>query len=129
MLVDSAKMVEMFTLIENRHGVSDWVEALRRVLESHPDKRNLFSEYETYGNFLLSTYPDQCRCIERRWHRLSNHRVWGVDHGVVAQARRADNAFLAIESNDKVTARALLKSLEKCHSPAIKRLAVMFCRA
>lgn len=125
MFVDCSSMRAMCKRIEETHCVSHWTEALARILEKHPDRENLFSEYETYANYMLLFEPDKVAVRDLRWSRSENRGIWTLPRQQLAEARAAGLSFAAYESNDALLSRILLKSLE--NSPeAVKKLAVIF---
>jgi hypothetical protein len=125
MFVDCACMRSMCRLIEERHAVGHWTDALGEILEKHPDRANLFSEYETYANYMLLFEPDKVMTRELRWSRCESRRTWAVPRQQLARARSEGLGFAAYESKDAAWSRALLKSLEKAPD-VLKKLAVTF---
>jgi hypothetical protein len=125
MFVDCSSMRAMCRLIEERHAVAHWTDALGRILEKHPDRANLFSEYETYANYMLLFEPDKVVTRELSWARCESTKSWGTPRRQLAEAHKSGLSFSAYESKDAAWSRALLKSLEK--SPeVVKKLAVTF---
>jgi hypothetical protein len=125
MFVECAAMRSMCSLIEERHRVGHWTDALGRILEKHPDRANLFSEYETYANYMLLFEPHKVVTRELFWSRGESRRTWAVPSQQLAEARSEGMSFAAYESKDAMWSRALLKSLE--NSPQIvKRMAIAF---
>lgn len=123
MFVECAAMRSMCRLIEERHKVGHWTDALGAILEGHPDRANLFSEYETYANYMLLYESDKVVTRDLRWARGESDLTWAVPSHQLEIARRAGLDFIAYESKDATWSRALLKSLEKApHS--LKRLAI-----
>jgi hypothetical protein len=125
MFVDCSAMRSMCRLIEERHAVGHWTSALGRILEKHPDSANLFSEYETYANYMLLFEPDKVVTRELHWARCESHQTWAVPRRQLAEARNTGLSFAAYESKDAAWSRAMLKSLEKAPE-MLKRLAVTF---
>lgn len=125
MLVDCTSLRAMCRLIEELHAVGHWTEALGTILEKHPERANLFSEYETYANYMLLFEPDKVVTRELPWARCRSARSWGIPRRQISEARKAGMSFAAYESKDVVWSRAILKSLEKAPE-VVKRLAVTF---
>jgi len=125
MFVDCSAMRSMCRLIEEHHAVGHWTDALGRILEKHPDRANLFSEYETYANYMLLFEPNKVVTRELCWSRCESQRTWAVPRRQLAEARSAGLSFAAYESKDVAWSRAMLKSLEKAPK-MLKRLAVTF---
>jgi hypothetical protein len=125
MFVECGAMRSMCGLIEERHKVGHWTDALGRILEGHPDRANLFSEYETYANFMLLYQPEKVVTRDLSWARGENNKTWEVPVHQMDDARRAGLDFVAYESKNATWSRVLLKSLEKAPQ-SIKRLAITF---
>lgn len=125
MLVECAAMRSMCSLIEGRHKVGHWTDALGTILEAHPDRANLFSEYETYANYMLLYEPGKVVMRDLLWTRGESNRTWAVPSQQQDAARGAGLDFAAYESKNATWSRALLKSLEKAPQ-SIKRLAITF---
>ena len=125
MFVECAAMRSMCLLIEERHKVGHWTDALGAILEGHPDRANLFSEYETYANYMLLYESGKVVTRDLRWARGESNRTWAVPSHQLEIARRAGLDFIAYESKDATWSRALLKSLEKAPQ-TLKRLAITF---
>jgi hypothetical protein len=125
MFVECSAMRSMCRFIEERHGVGHWTDALGRILEEHPDRANLFSEYETYANYMLLFEQDKVVTRELPWARYESRRTWGIPRRQTLEASKAGLSFAAYESKDSVWSRAMLKSLEKAPE-VVKRLAVTF---
>jgi hypothetical protein len=125
MFVECAAMGSMCSLIEERHKVGHWTDALGAILEGHPDRANLFSEYETYANYMLLCEPGKVVTRDLFWARGESTRTWAVPSHQLETARNAGLEFIAYESRDATWSRALLKSLEKAPQ-SIKRLAITF---
>ena len=125
MFVECAAMRSMCSLIEERHKVGHWTDALGAILEAHPDRANLFSEYETYANYMLLYEPDKVVTRDLPWARGESNRTWAVPSYQMEIARSAGQDFVAYESKDATWSRALLKSLEKAPQ-FLKRLAITF---
>jgi hypothetical protein len=123
MFVDCGAMQSMCSLMEERHKVGHWTEALGAILEGHPNRANLFSEYETYANYMLLCEPDKVVTRSLPWARGESNRTWAVPSRQLGAARRAGLDFVAYESKNATLSRALLKSLEKAPW-AIKTLAI-----
>lgn len=68
LIVQKSVAREMMELIERRvAGAGNWAWKIMSALKPvHP---NLFSEYETYGNFIKNRYPERVALIHRRWRR------------------------------------------------------------
>jgi hypothetical protein len=125
MFVECGAMRSMCTLIEERHRVAHWTDALGAILEAHPERTNLFSEYETYANYMLLHEPEKVATRQVPWARCQSRKSWGLSLRQVSEARKAGLSFAAYESKDAIWSRVLLKSLEKAPE-VIKRLAVTF---
>jgi hypothetical protein len=123
MFVECSAMRSMCSMIEERHKVDHWTDALGTILESHPDRANLFSEYETYANYMLLHEAEKVVTRNLSWERGESNRTWAVPSHQLDAARRRGLDFVAYESKDATWSRALLKSLEKAPW-AIKRLAI-----
>ncbi len=123
MFVECAAMRSMCSLIEERHKAVHWTDALGAILEGHPDRANLFSEYETYANYMLLLEPEAVKVRDLNWARCENSQTWGLPETVLREARGRGLDFAAYESKDAALPRMLLKSLEKAPSP-LKQLAV-----
>jgi Family of unknown function (DUF6492) len=125
MFVKTSAMRSMCGMIEDHHHVKHWTDALGNILEKHPQKANLFSEYETYANYMLTFEPEAVTVRELAWRRDTNPHAWGIPCKQLNEARRQGLNFVAYESNDVLWSRIFLKSLE--NAPAlIKRFAVLF---
>jgi hypothetical protein len=122
MLVRCESMRSLCRKIEQRHAKS-WTDALGDILERHPDRPNLFSEYETYANYMLLFEPEAVMVRELNWARCENTRTWGLPESALREARGRGLDYAAYESKDATWSRMLLKSLEKAPS-VLKRLAV-----
>jgi hypothetical protein len=122
MLVRSESMRSLCCKIEQEHGKS-WTEALGDVLEKHPERPNLFSEYETYANYMLLFEPESVEVRDLNWARCENTQAWGLPERVLWEARGKGLDFAAYESKDAAWSRIFLKSMEKAPSP-LKQLAV-----
>jgi hypothetical protein len=125
MFVDCSSMRSMCRLIEERNAVAHWTDALGRILEKHPDRANLFSEYETYANYMLLFEPDKVAKRALRWSRGESRATWAVPRKQLAEARSAGLSFAAYESKDVAWSRAMLKALERAPE-VLKRLALTF---
>lgn len=125
MFVDCATIRSMCRLIEVHHAVAHWTDALGAILETHPERANLFSEYETYANYMLLFEPDKVVVRNLPWARCQSRCTWGIPRRQISEARKAGLPFAAYESKDAVWSRAMLKSLEKAPE-VVKRLAVTF---
>jgi hypothetical protein len=125
MFVDCSVMRSMCRLIEERHAVGHWTDALGGILEKHPDRANLFSEYETYANYMQLFEPDKVVMRELCWSRSESRQTWAVPRQQLAEARGAGFSFVAYESKNVALSRAMLKSLENAPN-VIKRMAVTF---
>jgi hypothetical protein len=125
MFVECAAMRSMCSLIEERHKVDHWTDALGTILESHPNRANLFSEYETYANYMLLYEPSKVVARDLSWARGESNRTWAVPSHQLETARKAALDFVAYESKNATWSRAMLKSLEKARQP-LKRLAITF---
>ncbi len=125
MFVECAAMRSMCNLIEERHKVGHWTDALGTILETHPNRANLFSEYETYANYMLLYEPDKVVTRDLPWKRGETNRTWAVPSQQLDAARSAGQDFVAYESKDATWSRALLRSLEKAPQ-SLKRLAITF---
>lgn len=125
MFVECAAMRSMCRLIEERHKAGHWTDALGTILEGHPDRANLFSEYETYANYMLLYEPGKVMKRDLLWARGESNRTWAVPSHQLEAARKAGLDFIAYESKDATWSRALLKSLEKAPQ-VLKRLAISF---
>lgn len=125
MFVDCSSMRAMCRLIEEHHKVDHWTNAVGKILGRHPNHANLFSEYETYANYMLLFEPDKVVTRDLRWARCENRRTWGVSSQQLAEARSKDLSFVAYESKDAAWSRVMLKALENAPE-AIKRLAITF---
>ena len=123
MFVECSAMRSMCSMIEERHKVDHWTDALGTILESHPDRANLFSEYETYTNYMLLYEAEKVVTRNLSWERRESNRTWAVPSHQLDGARRGGVDFVAYESKNATWSRALLKSLEKAPQ-AIKRLAI-----
>ena len=67
-LVQKSVAREMLAQIEQRiTGTDNWAWKIMRSLPESGD--NLFSEYETYGNYVTRHHPERVKCIERTWLR------------------------------------------------------------
>jgi hypothetical protein len=122
MLVRCASMRSLCRKIEQHHAKS-WTDALGDILEKHPARRNLFSEYETYANYMLMYEPESVRVRELKWARCENAQAWALSEKALRDACRGGGDFAAYESKDAAWSRIFLKSLEKAPS-ALKRIAV-----
>lgn len=122
MMVRCESMRSLCRRIEQVHGKS-WTDALGDVLEKHPDRPNLFSEYETYANYMLLLEPEAVEVRNLNWARCENTQTWGLPETVLHEARGRGLDFAAYESKDAAWSRMLLKSLEKAPS-SLKQLAV-----
>jgi len=122
MLVRCESLRSLCRKIEQRHAKS-WTDALGDTLERHPDRPNLFSEYETYANYMLLFEPEAVQVRELNWARCENTQAWGLPENALREARGRGLNFAAYESKDAMWSRMFLKSLEKAPSP-LKRLAV-----
>ena len=125
MFVECSSMRSMCRLIVERHTVGHWTDALGRILEKHPDRANLFSEYETYANYMLLFEPDKVVTRELCWSRCESRKTWAVPRRQLAKARSEGLSFAAYESKDIVWSRVMLKALEKAPE-ALKRIALTF---
>ena len=125
MFVECGSMRSMCSLIEERHKVSHWTNALGTILEGHPERANLFSEYETYANYMLLYEAEKVVTRNLSWERGESNRTWAVPSRQLTFAKRAGLDFVAYESKDAFCSRLLLKSLEKAPR-AIKMLAITF---
>jgi hypothetical protein len=125
MFVECAAMRSMCRSIQERHAVGHWTDALGLILEKHPDRANLFSEYETYANYMLLFESDKVVTRELHWSRGESNGTWAVPGKQMAEARRAGLSFAAYESKDIAWSRAMLKALERAPE-IIKRLALTF---
>jgi hypothetical protein len=125
MFVECGAMRSMCSLIEERHKVGHWTDVLGTILEAHPDRANLFSEYETYANYMLLHEPGKVVTRDLLWARGESNRTWAVPSHQLETARKAGLEFVAYESKDASWSRALLKSLEKAPQ-SLKRLAIAF---
>ncbi len=125
MFAECAAMRSMCSSIEERHKVGHWTDALGAILEKHPDRANLFSEYETYANYMLLYEPGKVVTRNLLWARGESNRSWAVPSHQLETARKAGLEFVAYESKDATWSRALLKSLEKAPQ-SLKRLAITF---
>jgi len=123
MFVECGAMRSMCSLIEERHKVGHWTDALGAILEGHPDRANLFSEYETYTNYMLLYEPGKVVTRDLRWARGESNRTWAVPSHQLEAARKVGLDLVAYESKDATWSRALLKSLEKAPQ-SLKRLAI-----
>lgn len=122
MLVRCESMRSLCLKIEGAHSKS-WTEALGDILEKHPDRPNLFSEYETYSNYMLLFEPESVQVRELNWARCENPQAWCLPERVLREARGRGLDFAAYESKDATWSRMFLKSLENAPS-LLKRLAV-----
>lgn len=125
MFVECAAMRSMCSLIAERHKVGHWTDALGAILEDHPDRANLFSEYETYANYMLLYEPGKVVTRDLHWTRGESNRTWAVPSHQLEIARRSGLDFVAYESKNATWSRALLKSLEKAPR-SLKRLAITY---
>jgi hypothetical protein len=125
MFVKCEFMRSMCRMIEERFDVGHWTDALGSVLESHPDRANLFSEYETYANYLLLFERESVVVRDLKWDRCESARTWSPPQSELEEARAAGLSFAAYESKDALWSRLLLKSLEKAPQ-LIKCAAVTF---
>lgn len=136
MLVRSESMRSLCRKIEQEHAKS-WTDALGDILEKHPDRPNLFSEYETYANYMLLFEPEAVQVRELTWARCESPQAWGLPEWALREARGRGLDFAAYESKDAAWSRLLLKSLERAPSPlkqlavtvALRRVAAGACRA
>ena len=119
MFVRCSAMRAMCGLIEERHKVDHWTDALGTILENHPDRTNLFSEYETYANYMLLHHPDQVVTRELDWSRSRCAQAWSTPTKQLAVARAHRLAFVAYEHKRTLCARALVKALE--NGPSVCR--------
>lgn len=68
MVVQKSVAREMLECLQQRTGGRrNWAWSIMQNLPEQGD--NLFSEYETYGHYIKSRYPDRVRFIERDWLR------------------------------------------------------------
>jgi hypothetical protein len=125
MFVRTDSMGSLCALVRERHGGGHWTDALGDILESHPDRANLFSEYETYANYMLMFEPGDVAVRTLAWERSESRRTWGIPCEQIEDARRRGLDFAAYESPNALLSRIFLKSLEKAPS-FLKRLAVTF---
>ncbi len=123
MFVRTESMRAMCELVGERHGARRWTDALGAILEAHPDQQNLFSEYETYANYMLLFEPERVVVRSLAWERSESTCTWGIPAGQIEDARRRGLDFAAYESPDAFASRIVLKSLEKA-PPLVKKLAV-----
>ncbi len=65
-LFDTGRLKELKTLIENKHGLP-WHKAIIDLADG--SDISYFSEYETYGNFMYSNYPQEMSL--QYWFNLS----------------------------------------------------------
>ena len=128
MLVDSAAMRSLLAEIEMRFQVDDWTVALREVLCQSPYQKNLFSEYETYANYLSARFPEKVATRTLQWSREDNVRTWGVDQNRITRARDSGDVYLAVESKNTICARLLLKAFEQSRFNLIKKMGVLLAR-
>ena len=70
MLIDKEKVRELKKEIEARSNGKKWYEQIIFLLKEHP--KLSFSEYETYGNWLLNRYPESV--ITRYWGNIAINR-------------------------------------------------------
>ena len=87
---------EMIDLIEGRMGCF-WPWAILQSLKG--EGTNLFSEYETYGHYLLAKHPDQCRVRTISWSRDGRNLAGYPPHESRLRDIKPDYAFLSFESN------------------------------
>lgn len=125
MFVKCASMRDMCRMIEERHKTDHWTNAVGDILEKHPDKANLFSEYETYANYMLLYESGSVVERDLKWGRFKSARAWSCPGRELHEARAAGLSFAAYESNDAFWSRVMLKSLEKAPL-LLKRIAVTF---
>lgn len=125
MFVKCASMRAMCRMIEQRHNVRCWTDAVGDILEKHPDKANLFSEYETYANYMLLYESGSVVERDLNWGRFKSTRTWSCPASELQKARAAGLSFAAYESNDALWSRTMLKSLEKAPL-LLKRIAITF---
>lgn len=125
MFVECSTMRSMCSFIEERHEVGHWIDALGAILEGHPDHANLFSEYETYANYMLRYEPGKVVTRDLRWARGESNRTWAAPSHRLETAKSKGLDFVAYESKDASWSRALLKSLENAPQ-CLKKQAINF---
>lgn len=80
MFIDTAILSEMQGAIRKNFSASDWVDA---VLDQLPlSSPSEFSEYEVYGNYMASHYPDKFKMTRINWFLYGSEilpEVRGVD--------------------------------------------------
>ena len=128
MVVNTNIMQNLLGDIESSHQVSDWTEALLQVLSKSPFRENLFSEYETYANYVASKFPDRMTIRSLQWSREDNTHTWGMCEKRIRRAKHAGDAFLALESKNNLASRIFLKTLEISRFNFIKCVAVAIAR-
>ncbi|MBE0545013.1 MAG: hypothetical protein IH623_27050 [Verrucomicrobia bacterium] len=75
-LVQKSVVREMLEKIEQKiPGTGNWAWKIMRSLPVSGD--NLFSEYETYGHYVKSHYPDRITFVDRPWLREGTQRIGG----------------------------------------------------
>lgn len=87
MLVQKSIAREMLATIEQHvPGDDGWAWKIMRSLPTDQGM-NLFSEYETYGHYLKTHYPDKAHFIERKWLREFPKRMV---QGIPSEKKLAD---------------------------------------
>jgi hypothetical protein len=125
MFVKCQSMRDMCQMIARIHNVDHWADALGDILEGHPSRENLFSEYETYANYMLAVEPSAVIPRDLMWGRYNSTKTWAVPTKSIASARQRGLFFAAFESRNAVQSRMFHKALERAPS-LIKKLAVAF---
>lgn len=80
---------QMVADIEAAHG-APWVEAI--LASADLSKLSAFSEYETLGNYVTATHPDEIVIVEREWEHFGSVFI-GVENMTAARRARFAQAF------------------------------------
>ena len=71
MVIDTTICREMLSEIATRSKAGDWIDAIMSCLPL--DCQSEFSEYETYGNYMLNNYPDRVVIAnDNKWFRFGS---------------------------------------------------------
>lgn len=127
-MIETKMLSEMLAEFRMRCASSNhWSYYIVNNLAKTSDGKNLFSEYETYANYMLAKHPERISFRSLRWKRIPNPYLWKIAPQKILQEIGAGLDFIGFESKRKSLHRVVYKIFENRGPDFLVNLAVNLC--